>query len=458
MSRDDIQKLLGGYATGTLTPEERRVLFEAALEDQELFDALGREEALRGVLSDPSARAQLLAAMDDVPAPWYRTLWRPAPMAALATVLLMVVGVAVWQSSRTPPRRMAKLELPPLPQAVQMERAPTLPPPPELARAAPALAPYSLPASTPGAPPPPPPAAVAEDEAVPVSAGPVPAAAPKDAAIGVFGGALPAPPAQQAQAGVQGQLQPATQPSARSAFAGKAAEPQITVPLHGTVTDRTGAGIRSASVVVKSLATGAAITTSTDEHGEFSAPEAPGGVYQISASAPGFRPATVSSVTPALGTPEPVNVRLDVGAAAETVVVTAATGALMSPAGLVGGRGGGGGAMAKKASPAAAAVLEYHLMRRMPAGDLVEVPVDGSAPAGAALILRVTPRANGYLRIAPADGPTIANRQVQARREVETALPEFNTPGRVELRMYFSPQPIGPEDRAPTAAIAFNIR
>ena len=26
MNRDDIQKLLGGYATGTLTPEERQAL------------------------------------------------------------------------------------------------------------------------------------------------------------------------------------------------------------------------------------------------------------------------------------------------------------------------------------------------------------------------------------------------------------------------------------------------
>ena len=47
MSREDIQKLLGGYATGTLTPEEQQALFSAALEDQELFDALAREQSLR---------------------------------------------------------------------------------------------------------------------------------------------------------------------------------------------------------------------------------------------------------------------------------------------------------------------------------------------------------------------------------------------------------------------------
>jgi len=44
---DEIRRLLGGYATGTLTDDERTLLFSAALEDQSLFDALADEEALR---------------------------------------------------------------------------------------------------------------------------------------------------------------------------------------------------------------------------------------------------------------------------------------------------------------------------------------------------------------------------------------------------------------------------
>jgi ferric-dicitrate binding protein FerR (iron transport regulator) len=100
MNRDDIQKLLGGYATGTLTPEEQQALFEAALTDQELFDALAREQALRDVLSDPTARAHLLAAIDDVPAPWYRQWWRP--MVVMAAAVLAVAGVAIWEHSREP--------------------------------------------------------------------------------------------------------------------------------------------------------------------------------------------------------------------------------------------------------------------------------------------------------------------------------------------------------------------
>ena len=53
MKRDDIDKLLGGYATGTLTAEEREALFAAALEDQQLFEALAGEEPLRELLQDP---------------------------------------------------------------------------------------------------------------------------------------------------------------------------------------------------------------------------------------------------------------------------------------------------------------------------------------------------------------------------------------------------------------------
>ena len=55
MKREDIEKLLGGYTAGTLTPAEREALFAAALEDQQLFEMLAREEPLRELLQDPAA-------------------------------------------------------------------------------------------------------------------------------------------------------------------------------------------------------------------------------------------------------------------------------------------------------------------------------------------------------------------------------------------------------------------
>jgi hypothetical protein len=94
----DLEKLLGGYATGTLTAEERQALMEAALEDQQLFDALAREEALRDVLSDRAARARLLAALDRQPARWYRRAWSSMPLRAFAAAaaLAIAVGAGYW--------------------------------------------------------------------------------------------------------------------------------------------------------------------------------------------------------------------------------------------------------------------------------------------------------------------------------------------------------------------------
>ena len=58
MTPDHIRQLLGGYATGTLTDQEKKLLFEAALEDQELFDAMAAEDSLRELAAGgESARA-----------------------------------------------------------------------------------------------------------------------------------------------------------------------------------------------------------------------------------------------------------------------------------------------------------------------------------------------------------------------------------------------------------------
>ncbi len=64
MTQDEIRKLLGGYATNALTANERQILFEAALEDQELFNALQNEDALRELLDDPVAREQVRRALN----------------------------------------------------------------------------------------------------------------------------------------------------------------------------------------------------------------------------------------------------------------------------------------------------------------------------------------------------------------------------------------------------------
>ena len=67
-----LEQLLGGYSAGTLTPAERNALFQAAVTDQALFDALAEEEPLRQLLADPAAKAELRAMVELPPA-------RPSP-------------------------------------------------------------------------------------------------------------------------------------------------------------------------------------------------------------------------------------------------------------------------------------------------------------------------------------------------------------------------------------------
>jgi hypothetical protein len=100
MTREQVRKLLGGYAAGTLTPAEETALFEAALEDQELFDELGREQALRDLLSDPAARAHLLAALDEPRPAWGQRAarWILGNAVGLAAVACFVTvgGYVAW--------------------------------------------------------------------------------------------------------------------------------------------------------------------------------------------------------------------------------------------------------------------------------------------------------------------------------------------------------------------------
>jgi hypothetical protein len=111
MNREDIQKLLGGYATGTLTPEEQETLFAAALEDQELFDALGREQALRDLLRDPAAKVDLLAALErPVRGGFWTWLSRPLVVGVAAAGVAAIEVMALWTGTRLRPPAAAIVE------------------------------------------------------------------------------------------------------------------------------------------------------------------------------------------------------------------------------------------------------------------------------------------------------------------------------------------------------------
>jgi hypothetical protein len=101
----DVRKLLGGYATGTLTDAERKALFEAALDDQELFDELAREQVLKETLESPGARDRLIATLEPrasespaVEKAWWARPWRWALAATFA--MGVVVAVALWPHAK----------------------------------------------------------------------------------------------------------------------------------------------------------------------------------------------------------------------------------------------------------------------------------------------------------------------------------------------------------------------
>jgi len=105
MTPDEARRLIGGYATGSLTEAERRVLFEAALQDQELFDELAGEQVLKEVLEEPGARQRLMVALEP---PRRHRGWLWAGAAATAAIAV-VIGIVVSQRTPPPPQQIAQV-------------------------------------------------------------------------------------------------------------------------------------------------------------------------------------------------------------------------------------------------------------------------------------------------------------------------------------------------------------
>jgi hypothetical protein len=110
MSEHDLEKLLGGFAADTLTPEEKQTLYTAALQDQQLFNALADEQALKELLADPDVRRRLLASLEQKSAsgasgslPWLDWFRRPAGLAfaggLAAAALAVMLGIRIYQDS-----------------------------------------------------------------------------------------------------------------------------------------------------------------------------------------------------------------------------------------------------------------------------------------------------------------------------------------------------------------------
>jgi len=141
MAERDLEKLLGGFATGTLTEEERKALFEAALRDQQLFDSLADEQALKELLDDPVVRRRVLEALRHAEAKaaesWsdWLAVWlgRPRTWAVaggLAVAVLAVTSVTrlMEQTGPRSPQQAITEEPAPAPAPKAPAAAPQAPP------------------------------------------------------------------------------------------------------------------------------------------------------------------------------------------------------------------------------------------------------------------------------------------------------------------------------------------
>jgi hypothetical protein len=140
MNKEDIQKLIGGYATGSLTDEERLKLFEAALDDQELFDTLQQEQPLKDLFDDPFSREQVRrAAAEGLPRrprtswfqrpSWFYRPWIWASATSLALAGVLVVALVRWD--RTPQSQAVKPQAVKQPEVAANKQQPAAEPAPQ---------------------------------------------------------------------------------------------------------------------------------------------------------------------------------------------------------------------------------------------------------------------------------------------------------------------------------------
>lgn len=105
-AREAAKLLVGGHATRTLTADERRALFAAALEDDQLFAELVDEQPLYELLDDRDLRFDLAADLKDTARggllSWRLPQWQIAVPLAAAATLVIAVGVAVQRPASTP--------------------------------------------------------------------------------------------------------------------------------------------------------------------------------------------------------------------------------------------------------------------------------------------------------------------------------------------------------------------
>ena len=97
----------------------------------------------------------------------------------------------------------------------------------------------------------------------------------------------------------------------------------LNASLSGTVTDPSGAVIPEAELTLRAVTTSAVVRVTSGTDGLYSFPNLLAGTYELTVSAPGFRDYVQRGILLNLNQKVRIDVPLEVGAAAETVEVTA---------------------------------------------------------------------------------------------------------------------------------------
>jgi hypothetical protein len=101
------------------------------------------------------------------------------------------------------------------------------------------------------------------------------------------------------------------------------AQTLTTGAIAGNVADQSGATVPSAKVTAKSLTTGEVRTTTTSTAGTYNFAQLLPGQYQVRVQANGFKAQNIGPVAVAISQTSTVNFKLEVGAATQTIEVTA---------------------------------------------------------------------------------------------------------------------------------------
>ena len=111
MEREKLDRLMAEYSTGGLSEDDKKKLFTAALADQDLFDQLTEEDALREAIEMPGARNRLIDSLreESVTAPVLRMPAPPPPSKpmwlawAAGIGIVFVSGAVTYMMFEGPP-------------------------------------------------------------------------------------------------------------------------------------------------------------------------------------------------------------------------------------------------------------------------------------------------------------------------------------------------------------------